>query len=129
MTREEFERCVADAIDDLPLTVRTRLDNLYVVVEDEARPAAPPEVVIVRAGMLLGLYQGIPLSRRHPTGYSGALPDRITLFQNAIEYAAAHDDERICTLIHEVVRHEIAHHLGFNEAQVRNLEGRARHAH
>lgn len=121
MTLDEFETCVADAVRGIPAPIRRRLDNLEIVVEEEARPAVPPLHDIRVRGVLLGLYQGVPLSRR-TTQYGGALPDKITLFKSVIEQLAGFDEPHIRELVSEVVRHEIAHHLGFDEAAVRRME-------
>ena len=66
----DFEQAVLDALDSLPPELRDRISNVEVVVEDEP-PAGQP---------LLGLYQGVPLTRRG-SGYSGALPDKITIYR------------------------------------------------
>ena len=128
MTREEFEECVSQAIAHLPPGIRRRLANLDFVIEEEPRAPAAPEHVISRGGILLGLYQGTPLDRRM-TQYAFALPDKITLFQSAIEFVGGQDDGRVRQLIEETVRHEVAHHIGFDEKQVRNLEGRPHSGH
>jgi predicted Zn-dependent protease with MMP-like domain len=69
-----FERLVAEALDSLPDDLRSRLSNVELVVEDEP-PAGQP---------LLGLYQGVPLTRRG-INYSGALPDKITIYRGPLE--------------------------------------------
>ncbi|HVH51426.1 MAG TPA: metallopeptidase family protein, partial [Gaiellaceae bacterium] len=68
MSEEDFERLVQDALDSLPPDLRDQLSNVEIIVEDEP-PLGQP---------LLGLYQGIPLTRR-TTSYAGALPDKITI--------------------------------------------------
>ena len=70
----DFGQVVQDALDSLPRELRDRISNVEVVVEDEP-PAGQP---------LLGLYQGIPLTRRG-SGYNGALPDKITIFRGPLE--------------------------------------------
>ncbi|MFA5106711.1 MAG: metallopeptidase family protein [Patescibacteria group bacterium] len=121
MTREQFEQYIEAAIDRVPEKIRQRFNNVAFVVEAAPRPAAVNERVVRRGGILLGLYQGVPLTRRGP-GYSGVLPDKITIFQQAIEFLAGPDENRIGALIHDVVHHEIAHHLGFSEREVRAWE-------
>ncbi len=121
MTREYFEENINAAIASIPEKIRERFNNVAFVVEDAPRPAAATERLVRRGSILLGLYQGVPLTRRGP-GYSGVLPDKITIFQQAIEFLAGPDERRIGALIHDVVHHEIAHHLGFSEREVRAWE-------
>ena len=82
----DFEQCVEDALVSLPDDLRIFMSNVAVVVEDE-----PP------AGMpLLGLYQGVPLTRRS-SAYSGVLPDKISIYRGPLErhYGATADTLRI----------------------------------
>jgi predicted Zn-dependent protease with MMP-like domain len=108
--RERFEELVAEALDGLPAWVLERLDNVEVLVEDEP----PPD----RRG-LLGLYEGIPLTRRG-SGYFGVLPDRITLFRATIE-AVAEDEQDLRELIRETVIHEVAHFFGISDERLGEL--------
>src|SRR5213596_936619 len=80
----EFEQMIADALDELPDDLRARLSNVELVVEDEP-PAGRP---------LLGLYQGVPLTRRG-SNYTGALPDKITIYRGPLERLAGGDLERL----------------------------------
>jgi len=109
---ERFDRLVADALDALPEWVRTRLENVAVVVEDGSPPG--------RSG-LLGLFEGIPQSRRGG-GYSGVLPDRITLFRHPIERASDGDERRLRGLVAHTVAHEVAHHFGISDDRLRELD-------
>ena len=76
----DFERAVQDALDSLPAELRDQISNVEIVVEDEPPPGQP----------LLGLYQGIPLTRR-TSGYAGALPDKITIYRGPLERLYGHD--------------------------------------
>jgi predicted Zn-dependent protease with MMP-like domain len=70
--------------------------------------------------MLLGLYEGVPLSRRGTSyGAYPVVPDRITLFQRNIE-ATAGSEEELRERIREVMVHEIAHHFGMSEKEIRD---------
>lgn len=116
MNRSQFEQLVQEALDELPLFFQERLDNIAVVVEDLA-----PQELLAQQGLrnafnLLGLYQGIPQSRRG-IGYSHTLPDRISIFQQAIE-ARARTPVEIRALVKEVVLHEIGHHFGLSEEEL-----------
>jgi predicted Zn-dependent protease with MMP-like domain len=70
---------------------------------------------------LLGLYQGIPLTKRGDH-YGLVPPDKITIFQGPIE-AMCRDDDSIVLEIGKVVRHEIAHHFGIGDGRLKELEG------
>ena len=108
--REAFEELVAAALDTLPAELAAMLDNVVVLVADEA-PADEPD--------LLGLYSGIPLTERD-SRYAGALPDTVTIFRNPIL--------RMCSSAGEVVEevritvvHELAHHFGIDDDRLAEL--------
>ena len=121
MDQSQFEKYINEAILSLPEHFREKIENLAFVLEDEPRVATLHERGIKFNGLLLGLYQGIPLIRRS-RGYNGVLPDKITLFKKPIETLAGPEEEKIRKLIHKVVYHEIGHYFGFNEEKVREWE-------
>src|SRR5260221_11790219 len=88
----EFDRLVSEALDALPDDIAALMSNVAVTVDDEPPPGQ----------RLLGLYQGVPLGRRGPY-YSGALPDKITIYLGPIDRVAAADPERLRALVHPVV--------------------------
>lgn len=122
MDRDHFRDLVSRAIDDLPDEFRERLENVDVVVADYASSGQLDRVGAGRKHRLLGLYQGVPLTRRG-RGYGMVPPDKITIFQKPIE-SICHNDEEIVTEVGRVVRHEIAHHFGIGDDRLRELEGR-----
>jgi len=111
VTRERFEELAARALDALPAWVLERLDNVDVVIED-APPRGQPN--------LLGLYHGIPLTERGQ-GYSGVMPDRITLYRRTIETVARGDEARLERVIAETVVHEVAHYFGISDQRLHEL--------
>jgi len=118
--RERFEWLVARAVESLPEEFRTKLENVDVVVE-----ALPTQDQLAKAGLrrgqtLLGLYQGVPLTKRG-RHYGLVAPDKITIFQKPIEAKCRFETEIIAE-IQRVVRHEIAHHFGSDDARLRQLE-------
>ncbi|GAI17776.1 unnamed protein product [marine sediment metagenome] len=120
MDRERFEWLVARSVDSLPEEFRTRLENIDVVVEDWPTQYQLTKVGLRHRQTLLGLYQGVPLTKRG--GHYGLVPpDKVTIFQKPIE-AKCRDDARIMAEIQRVVRHEIAHHFGIGDARLRQLE-------
>jgi predicted Zn-dependent protease with MMP-like domain len=124
MQREKFEALVARAIDNLPLEFQRKLENVDIVVEDWPAPGQLRKAKHSHPTQLLGLYQGVPQTRRG-RGYGLVLPDKISIFQKPIE-AQCRFGEDIEAKIEEVVRHEIAHHFGLDEEAVRKIEGKKR---
>jgi len=120
MDRERFERLVAEAVESLPDELHARLENIDVVVEDRPTARQLAEVKLKRDETLLGLYEGVPLTRRSPH-YGLVAPDKITIFQKPIE-AICRNDTEIRDEIRRVVQHEIAHHFGIGDARLRQLE-------
>lgn len=105
---QEFEDYVADALDSLPPELAGHFDNVVVVVEDEN--AEDPEI--------LGLYDGIALTERD--SYSGALPDRISLYRIPLCLMAEDTDDLIEEIAVTVV-HEFAHHVGIDDDRLHEL--------
>jgi predicted Zn-dependent protease with MMP-like domain len=120
MQREKFEALVARAIDNLPPEFQRKLENVDVVVEDWPTRRQLRQVKHRHPIQLLGLYQGVPQTRRG-RGYGLVLPDKISIFQKPIEAQCRFGDE-IEAKIEEVVRHEIAHHFGLDEKTLRRIE-------
>jgi predicted Zn-dependent protease with MMP-like domain len=119
MDPQAFERLVATAIDDLPAEFRDKMENVEVVVEPW-----PTADVLAKAGVrrpenLLGFYQGVPRTRR-TRRYGLVLPDKISIYQGPIELRCRTEDEMRQT-VRRVLRHEIAHHFGLSDAQLRRL--------
>jgi predicted Zn-dependent protease with MMP-like domain len=111
MEPEEFDAAVAAALESLPPELAGAMSNVELVVEDEP-PAGQP---------LLGLYQGVPLTLRS-SGYSGALPDKITIYSGPLERHFGHDPETLRRQIRHVVLHEIAHHFGISDERLIELD-------
>ena len=106
-----FDGLVSDALDELPDDIRDLMTNVAVTVEDEPPPGQN----------LLGLYEGIPWGRRGPY-YSGALPDKITIYRLPLERIAGGDLERLRALVRRTVFHEIAHHFGISDARLVEID-------
>ena len=120
MDREKFEWLVAKVVDSLPDEFSTKLENIDVVVEDQPSPSQLAEAGLKRGETLIGLYQGVPLTKRS-RHYGMVVPDKITIFQKPIE-AKCKNDTDVKAEIRRVVQHEIAHHFGIGDARLRQLE-------
>ena len=107
----ELEDAIEAAIESLPRELRERMANVDIVVEDEPPPGEP----------LLGLYQGIPLTRR-TSGYAGALPDKITIYRGPLLRLYGHEPERLRRGVRRVVLHEIAHHFGISDERLIEID-------
>lgn len=109
MSESDFEKLVEKAMASLPKHIQKAIDNIAIVVEK--RPADHS---------LLGLYQGVPKTS-WGRNFGQILPDKITIFQEPIENSVS-SPQKVTELIKIVVWHEIAHHFGFSEKKVRELE-------
>jgi len=121
MERQHFEELVRWALEELPPRFAERLANIEVEVRDLP---SREELRAARVGpghTLLGLYQGIPQTRRG-RGYQMVLPDRIIIYQRPIE-RLCHTDDEVVQRVREVVVHEIAHYFGISDARLREIEG------
>lgn len=111
---------VEEALARLPDYFASKLENIAVVIEDLPSAGQLRKLKIKDPHRLLGLYEGIPVTRR-AMGYAGALPDRITIFQRSIE-GICDGDEEIRTQVRKTVMHEIGHYFGMDEEQLRRMD-------
>ena len=106
--RDRFEELVADALDSIPPALGELMDNVAVFVEEGANPN------------LLGLYTGVPLTKRD-NGYAGmVMPDRITIYRAPIVRRCRTEDE-VVEQVRRTVVHEVAHHFGIDDDRLREL--------
>lgn len=120
MDKERFRELVAEAISGLPKEFRDKINNVDVVVADFPSPAQLAGARLGRHQTLLGLYQGVPQTRRGRR-YGLVVPDKISIFRRPIE-ARCRSEAEITAEIARVVRHEIAHHFGIGDGRLRQLE-------
>jgi predicted Zn-dependent protease with MMP-like domain len=114
---ESFEALVVEALDGLPEEIHAWLDNVAIVVADHPTPAHLRQGRVRRGGLLLGLYVGVPKTRRGIT-YGEVLPDKIVIFQRPIEMVCRTAEE-IREQVRRTVLHEIGHHFGMDEGDLR----------
>ena len=105
---ERFEEMVTEALDGLPDELGRLMSNVAVTVEHHGGPPG-----------LLGLYQGIPLTRRTTT-YSATMPDRITIVRRAICWICSTEEE-VVEQVRRTVVHEVGHHFGIGDRRLREL--------
>ena len=115
MDEQEFEMLVADALDQLPQEFLRKLKNVDVIIESWPSPYHLKAVKAHPHTLLLGLYQGVPQTKRT---LSVQMPDKITIFSGPI-LAVAQNQQQIPQIVSNVVQHEIAHHFGMSEKALR----------
>ncbi|RNL49885.1 metallopeptidase family protein [Arthrobacter oryzae] len=116
MSAADFEAAVSDALDRIPPALAKTMDNVAIFIEDDYTPQPGEDADTV----LLGLYEGVPLTERDSWWGAGSLPDRITIYRQPIlDLCASRAD-----VIEEVtitVVHEIAHHFGISDERLHEL--------
>jgi predicted Zn-dependent protease with MMP-like domain len=115
MTEDEFEEAVDAALDRIPRRLARHMDNVVVFIEDRHLPGPHEDPHTV----LLGLYEGIPLTERDQW-YAGSLPDRITIFREPILEMCSSREEVVQEVLVTVV-HEVAHHFGISDERLHEL--------
>ncbi len=117
---EEFETLVGEGLDAIPEKFRKKLSNVAIIVEDEPAPEQRRKLKLRRDHDLFGLYEGVPQTARGGH-YYWILPDKITIFRKPI-LAHARTAAEVKKIVHDTVWHEIAHHFGVGEGEVRRRE-------
>lgn len=117
---EQFATLISRAMDELPPEYIQRLDNVAIVYADEPMPEELRQQGVRENQLLLGLYEGIPQTRRG-AGYNLVLPDKITLFKQPISLLS-HDEQSLFERIKRTLWHEIAHHYGLDHDRIHELE-------
>jgi predicted Zn-dependent protease with MMP-like domain len=105
--RDRFEELVGEALDGIPEELGRHMENVWVGVEDRA------------PGPLLGLYEGVPLTKRDG-GYAGVMPDRITIYRLPICRICSSEDD-VVRQVRKTVIHEVAHHFGISDPRLKEL--------
>jgi len=121
MEQEKFENLVEEGIKAIPKKFLEMLDNVDIVIEEEPTPYQLSKLKERRGSIILGLYEGIPKTKRWQ--YGQVLPDKITIFKKSIE-GVANSEQEIKEIVRNTVWHEIAHHFGMDEKSVRGASQR-----
>jgi predicted Zn-dependent protease with MMP-like domain len=124
MEAERFEELVRQGLRHVPPEIAERMTNVDIEVQDEPTPEQLAATGVRAGYTLLGLYQGVPLTRR-TSGYNLVPPDRITIFQGPLERISS-SDEDLVQRVRETVVHEVAHHFGISDARLREIEAERR---
>ena len=121
MNQRDFEELVERAYQRIPKYYLRRIQNVLIVVEQEPGEPALRSANVPPGSTLLGLYHGIPLTKR--TSAYSSLPDRISIYQGPLERAASSPAE-LERMVEDTLWHEIGHYFGLNEAEIRRVEMR-----
>ena len=120
MKKENFEKLVEEALAELPKEFKKLIDNLVVMVEQEAPPEVYRQTGAHPFSRILGTYHGIPYKHRGPY-YGNIPPDVIVIYQRPIQEICTTEEE-IKKEVRKVVIHEIGHYFGFSDSEMKKIE-------
>lgn len=112
----EFETLVDEALAGVPDDFQEYLRNVVVRVKPEPSPREIAQMKLRPCSLLLGLYEGVPLTHQAAHGSGG--PEVVTIFQRPIEAYCDGDPERIRRQVRATVLHELAHHFGMDHDEM-----------
>jgi len=121
ISTQEFEQLVHNAVDGLPKVHKDKIINVGFFVMDMPTSEQARAAKLKPGNMLLGLYEGVPLSKRG--GNLKLLPDTITLFQIPIEMTS-NSKEQLISQIKNTVWHEVAHYFGLDHEKIYSIQNR-----
>ncbi len=117
----QFDKFVEESFAVLPEEIKSKMNNVAILVDDEPTPEQIKKVKLKPGVLLFGLFEGVGQSRR--INYGPILPDRITLFRKAI-LSRCQTEEEVKNQITSTLKHEIAHHFGSDEVGARKASGK-----
>lgn len=120
MSDEEFEKLVALGIDAIPEEYAKHISNVAIVFADEPTEEQRKSLKLRPYTLLFGLYEGVPKTKRNYAAMT--LPDKITIFKNPIIQAVGLNHDAIKDQVARTVLHEIEHHFGFGDSEIRAFE-------
>jgi predicted Zn-dependent protease with MMP-like domain len=124
MDDEEFKEIIEKAVDSLPQEFKDKIENVAIVVADWPNPEQQRLIFKQgRGGLILGLYQGIPKTKRENYGVGPTLPDKITIFKIPLLSISSNFEEAVNN-IKDTVIHEIAHHFGMTDEDIMRAKSR-----
>jgi predicted Zn-dependent protease with MMP-like domain len=117
MEKARFLELVMEAVDGLPSQFKEALKNIDFDVEEWPRPGLLEKLGYGKGRLLLGLYQGIPLTKRRRWS-TPIMPDRIVIYKGPIEALAPTEDE-VKKRVQITVLHEIGHYFGIDDKKLK----------
>jgi predicted Zn-dependent protease with MMP-like domain len=106
---ERFEELVGEALDGIPEELGRYIENVAVFVKEGEDNLN-----------LLGLYEGIPLTRRENYGVGLVMPDRVTIYRQPI-IRRCWTEAQVIAMVRVTVVHEIGHHFGIDDRRLHEL--------
>ncbi len=125
LTDQQFDQLISRAMDELPKRDIENLQNVVITYEDEPNQHQREKLRLRHDSLLLGLYEGIPLTKRGMS-YNLVLPDKITLFKLPIVQYSQQTGIELYEQIKHTLWHEIAHYYGLNHTDIGQKERRFR---
>lgn len=119
---DKFSELIERAMAEMPERYIKNLDNIAITYADEPSPEQVIKLKLRGDNLLLGLYEGIPLTQRG-AGYNLVLPDKITLFKQPL-MKVSRDEKSFYKQIKHTLWHEIAHFYGLDHDQIEEIESR-----
>lgn len=125
LSQNQFQKIVDDAVADIPKKFLDKLSNVAIMVQNFPSPNQLLKLGIkskkgsARPYLLLGLYEGVPQTKRW--GGGSIYPDKITIFKGPIEYLS-NSEKDVRRIVCDTVKHEVAHHFGFSEEDIRRAQ-------
>ncbi|MFA9460817.1 metallopeptidase family protein [Thiohalorhabdus methylotrophus] len=116
-----FAEQVEAAIGELPPELRAAVENVAILVEEEADRETCREIALGHPLELLGLYRGLPLPYRG-SHYAGAEPDQVFLYRRAILLYSRDNALEVADCIRNTLIHELGHYLGFDDEELHRIE-------
>jgi predicted Zn-dependent protease with MMP-like domain len=117
--KTRFAELVDLALEDVPESFREYLEEVRIEIADTPTAKQAASVGLKSNGLLMGLYQGRPLTARSVMD-SAVFPDAIWIFQDSIERISA-SEEQLMDQVRKTVLHEIGHHFGLSETDLTEL--------
>ncbi|OGL21597.1 hypothetical protein A2707_06205 [Candidatus Saccharibacteria bacterium RIFCSPHIGHO2_01_FULL_45_15] len=122
LSDQQFDTLITRAMDELPQEYIEGLVNVAIVQADDPTPDQIEKMNIREGSILLGLYEGIPLTQRG-NNYTFVLPDKITLFKHSI-LRVVNSEGELLEQIKRTIWHEIAHYYGVSHARMHELQNK-----
>ena len=119
---DDFAKLIGEALDQLPEKYTSKLTNVVITYEDEPSVEQRKRLKLHCNQSLFGLYEGVPLTGRG-SGFSGQLPDKITLFKLPLLFNST-DEDNFKKQIKHTLWHEIAHYFGLDHERIHELENK-----
>lgn len=124
-TRDRFDALLEEVLDGLPDTIHELIERVPVHVEDYPSAEVMRTTGVRHRDQLCGLFTGIPITE-HSVMHSGNLPNVVTIYREGILAATRYhygriSDDALFQEIRITVLHELAHHHGLDEDELRQL--------